>query len=398
MFHRHGTYCFAETYGWLDVALQVLTHLGWGPECSGAQTHNIERKLPPPNMSPRFHPGKRPPWHREAWGTNASEGPRDTRRTIAVYTGASVVRRVATTTCVIRVNNVSVYRSLYVHGRSLGADTPQYLDEAAVIHSLRALHDWLADSPLPQETVRGIEMYAGNFQTIGTIQGWLAGRGLTLKTVAASAVMDDLARLDSWLACELYLTAWNPPEGVETLTDLPWRYREVLEVTEDFRRLAIHKLGDGWIQGLPRVPVGKEELKDMLKKQQKADETDILRMLATMESESAEIITRLSLTREVVAAALAVLQSDHAAQVNLLSILGGTRFKYAIHGVLVPTRCPNKRYGRQCDQEDSYEHLLRCYALSTEERPGVAAVDFLVTMAKRTKTRQPGVPTPMYGI
>ena len=102
--------------------------------------------------------------------------------------------------------------------------------------------------------------------------------------------------------------------------------------------------------------------------------------------------------REEVAAALAVLQSDHAAQVNLLSILGGARFKYAIHGVLVPTRCPNKKYGRQCNREDSYEHLLRCYALSTEERPGIAAVDFLVTLAKRTKTRQPGVPTPMYGI
>ena len=86
----------------------------------------------------------------------------------------------------------------------------------------------------------------------------------------------------------------------------------------------------------------------------------------TLDSESAEVITRLSLTREIVAAALAALEQDLAAQVNLLSILGGTRFKYALHGVLVPTKCPNKRYGRRCNQEDTYEHLLNCYSLSTE--------------------------------
>ena len=162
--------------------------------------------------------------------------------------------------------------------------------------------------------------------------------------------------------------------------------------------MAIQPLGAQWINSLPGIPVGKDELKEVLKKQQKEDEANVLRTLTTVDSESAEIITRLELTREIVGAVLAALQSDHAAQVNLLSVLGGTRFKYAIHGVLVPTKCPNRRYGRRCDREDSYLHLLQCYSLSTEERPGVAAIDFLIKLARRTKTRQPGVPTPMYGI
>ena len=153
-------------------------------------------------------------------------------------------------------------------------------------------------------------------------------------------------------------------------------------MTEDFRRLAIQTLGDEWINNLPRVPVGKEELKDTIKRQQERDEEDILKVLASLESESAEIITRLSLTREIVTAGLAALQSDHAARVNLLSVLGGARFKYVLHGALVPTRCPNKRNGRRCDREDSYLHLLQCYSLSTEERPGIAAIDFLIKLAK----------------
>ena len=161
--------------------------------------------------------------------------------------------------------------------------------------------------------------------------------------------------------------------------------------------MALGRLSESWVKDLPGTPVGKDELKSTIRTQQGADEGEVFRILTALESESAEIITRLSLTREIIQTALAELQQDHAAQVNLLSILGGTRFKYAIHGVLVPTKCPNRRYGRQCLKEDSYEHLLQCYSLATMERPGIAAVDFLVLMAKQTKTRTPGVPIPMYG-
>ena len=71
-------------------------------------------------------------------------------------------------------------------------------------------------------------MYAGYCQRLIAIQNWLAGRKLALHTVAASVIIDDLSRLHQWLSCALYLRAWSPPEGVEALTDLPWRHREVL--------------------------------------------------------------------------------------------------------------------------------------------------------------------------
>ena len=177
MFHRFSTYYFAHTHGWLDVALRVLTHLDWRPGCRRAQTHNIERKQPPPDISPPFRPGMRPPWHCEEEEGARRKEPAGTRRIITVYTGASEMRRVGATTCFIRRSNITVYRNLYVHGRALGAATPQYLEEAAILHSLRALRDWLTNSPIQRD--------AGNFQTLRAIQGWLVGRKLALNSAAA---------------------------------------------------------------------------------------------------------------------------------------------------------------------------------------------------------------------
>ena len=172
----------------------------------------------------------------------------------------------------------------------------------------------------------------------------------------------------------------------------------MLEMSDNFRVMALSTLSGAWAKKLPGIPMSRNELKQALKVQQETDELTVLRLLETLDSESATVLLRLDLTRDIIAAALAQLQHDHPAQVNLLSILGGSRFKYAIHGVLVPTRCPNILFGRPCNKEDSYLHLLECYSLQTEERPGVAAIKFPGLMARRTVTNRPGVPTPRFGM
>ena len=60
----------------------------------------------------------------------------------------------------------------------------------------------------------------------------------------------------------------------------------------------------------------------MLRRQEVADELTALKMLGILESESAEVLIQLHLTREIIAAALAEQQWDHPAQVMLSSILG----------------------------------------------------------------------------
>ena len=108
-------------------------------------------------------------------------------------------------------------------------------------------------------------------------------------------------------------------------------------------------------------------------------------------------MARVELSRAVAGAARAGLRREHSAQVSLLSIIGGAIFEYGIHGVLVPTKCPNIVYGRRCNREDFYGHLPRCNSLQSKQKKGVKAAVFLILMARRTPTDRPGAPVPMFG-
>ena len=155
-------------------------------------------------------------------------------------------------------------------------------------------------------------------------------------------------------------------------------------------------MGTEWEHTLPRVPLTKRELKQVVRLQWEGDEILAIRQLAEVGSVSAGILTRLQLTREIAHMTMSMLRKERAAQVTLLSILGGTRFKHPFHGVLVPTMCPRMRNGNRCGAEDSYEHLLRCYGLRRRERMGVDALDFLVLTARKAIPPVPGMVNPMY--
>ena len=186
------------------------------------------------------------------------------------------------------------------------------------------------------------------------------------------------------------------PMATESPSDLPMYHLKVLTVFEEFRQIALPILGDDWHRTLPRVPLTKEELKEVVRRQWERDEILALRQLAELGSFSAGIITHLELTREIIHSAMSMLSRDRAAQVTLLSILGATRFKTFFHGVLVPTRCPHVLGGEVCGTEDSYEHLLRCHGLRIHERKGADSLDFLVMMARRAVPAIPGTVMPMY--
>ena len=87
----------------------------------------------------------------------------------------------------------------------------------------------------------------------------------------------------------------------------------MLEVTDDSRRLALGRLGEAWIKSLPGIPMGKDELKSIIKKRQEEDEIETLKILVTLESESAEILTRLSLTRDIVQHYCSMIITAHSA-------------------------------------------------------------------------------------
>ena len=182
----------------------------------------------------------------------------------------------------------------------------------------------------------------------------------------------------------------------DTPEDLPLIYRDVAMVFEEFRLYALPQMGEHWAKTLPRVPLTREEVKTRLQAQLERDEKLVLRQLKDLGSESASIIIRLDLSRELIQAAMSILREDRPAQITLMTILGGTRFKYAYQGLLIPTSCPRMRGGERCNQQDSFDHLIFCYALQTQLKTGLESVPFLVTMARKATPGHPRRVRPMF--
>ena len=399
LFYRAEAFNYGGSDSWFGVGLQALELMKWSPECSVANYHNVSKILPP-NMHHllkfRYREQSRDETETQRTEERIRGHKRKKRRNLYVYTGGMVLDGLGATCCVIIQDNRVVYRGLYIHGRVITKERPRYLEEVAILHSLRTLHDWFAQTQMGQEEFETPTIRAGDAKSVGMLENWFLKGKLGFETSVASPLIDDLTTLDTWLQVPIVVMPFALPMETERPTELPLVYGDVLRVMEEFRAMAPPTLGDGWTETLPRVPLSKEEMKQMIKQKHEEDELFVLRELAVLGSESAKIIIELQLTREIVAAAMAVLQRKRELQVTLISILGATRFKRAFHGVLVPASCPHFRHGVLCGREDSFSHLLDCYNLRSGIKKGAESIDFLVEMAKKTVTTSPGRSVPLY--
>ena len=218
----------------------------------------------------------------------------------------------------------------------------------------------------------------------------MKGSPLYMKSIAAS---DLIQMLEIWTAKNtkrLYINPYEPPSQIEKADDLQGPDRMLLGFTEQIRRYGIACLTEEQRIRIPRVPLTNTEVRDLLHERMEQDEKDALRQLMYNKSESAWIMCRLQINRPIITAVLAELRENRSAQVNFVSILAATRFKYASNTGLVPAKYPNT-----CGNEDNYLHLLSCYNLQHLERPGVEGLDFLIKMARRTVPPQAGKVEPL---
>ena len=217
-----------------------------------------------------------------------------------------------------------------------------------------------------------------------------------LQSLAAPAFAEDIDRLENWLRTDMYLEPFYLAAGIDASGGLLWTASEMLTMVEDFRAYAAQPLGEDWRKTLPLAPLTREEGKDLVPSCQRQDEVTVLRQLTELESVSAGIISRLELTRDIVKEAFAQVKREHAAQINLTSILCGTRYKYRYQGLLVPTQRRNGFWGSWYGRLDAFNHTLSCYALKRYEATGLDAIEFLVRMARKTLRDNPGKPTPQF--
>ena len=239
-----------------------------------------------------------------------------------------------------------------------------------------------------------IRTHAGDFMMVKRIRKWLLTETLDLESVAASALASDLRRLESWMPGKIILHPFGLPEGYVSPETLQWPHREVLRAVMGFRALALSQLTQKWRESLPAVPLTVNETKKLVMGQVGQGGKVAFDLLRDLDSESATLIRKLNITREVMREALSELRGVHAEQINLLRIACGARFKFFFQGILTPTCSPNAYWGRPCGAEDSFEHLLKCYSFRGMDSAGPELLTFLITLARRTVTSGSGRPKP----
>ena len=170
--------------------------------------------------------------------------------------------------------------------------------------------------------------------------------------------------------------------------DLPQKL--FLSVAEHFRTAVLPNQSGNWRNHLPILPCTAGELKEVLENQYRQDEMKVLTQLAQLGSTSAQIITSLELTRDIVEEALHELRGERRAQCNLLDILSAARYKTITNEGLMDTHCPLQA----CRARDSFAHMLGCYDLIPHLEKGPSSTSFLLRMARKTQILDVDKPRP----
>ena len=162
-----------KPYAWIDVALRVLRPLGWSPECwDGLQ--NVEEMLLPENSNCLSYIGSIAERDEQRTGAQADFGNWDTQ--ISAHFTATVVGTVEV-----------ARRNLYVRGKILAeVEIPAYHMEVAVVHAIRALHDWTAENQASTYEVNSAVIHAGDIQLNAYIAQWFKKGTLGMRSAAAS--------------------------------------------------------------------------------------------------------------------------------------------------------------------------------------------------------------------
>ena len=81
----------------------------------------------------------------------------DYYRQLAVYTAVSKVENVGCAASILIHRGIIIFRSGVLRGVTLGEEAPSYLQEAALVHSLRKMQEWYASANTRFiEDIRGV--------------------------------------------------------------------------------------------------------------------------------------------------------------------------------------------------------------------------------------------------
>ena len=231
-------------YTMYHVGTQALFQVGWRPACSRPHATNAKRALPPEAIRANCYPGQHPGGRDRIvvkGGARLKEG------RIKVARGVLRVEEVFASVAVLSANGVVLQRSGSVHGMGFRSAAPAYVHEAAVLHAIRRLRQWVRT--IEQYLPRSVVIFAGGFLVSHQItEGMRSGRCL-LRPSAASGAVADPQGSESWLSTDTFLHLLCLKEesgGVDKNNNNRDLDQELLlRYAEHFRTVALPQQGGG---------------------------------------------------------------------------------------------------------------------------------------------------------
>ena len=383
---KNLSFNFAGVLSWLDVGLAAVCRAGWRPECSQSEMINLGRALPPPTKKAQYYVSERSTEQRKAQQLSERT---DKREIVQVVAGVIKVDDIsASIACLMLDNNVQICHG-YVHGKRIPGGGAIFLHEVALLDALRVLRNRMTGHPT-QPLVDEVIILAGDGDLRNTVKRWFEKGECMLRSAAAADIVERIQTKNIWCAQRTLLYFFCFPDSFQETPAPNLSTQLFMSIAEHFRTAAATRYMGNWKEKLPCLPCTTGEIKDILLTQFSQDEQTVLTKLAELGSQSAQIITKLQLTREIIKEAPRELRDERRAQNNLLQVLSAARYKMLSLEGLQDTVCPLQA----CNSQDTFKHMLLCYDLSDPVQVGAASVTFLTKMARKTQILDPKAPRP----
>ena len=226
---RH-TYTSIDAYSWSDVSLQVPLSAGWRPECSQSQTLDFWHALPPDRFDAHLLTD------RTSHAVNQPQGISDGHtqsRQVSMIGFVVSVGDIYSALLVPLPDNEVLFCSGFIQRRNIAAQAPIFLQEAAALHALRALREWILQTD--QSALRHAANRARDVLVCHHLEPWFRSGCCHLQSVAATGLVHDIQNMPGWLRTKTSLQPLCLPESSDEQGNIPADTMLLLGLAEHLR-------------------------------------------------------------------------------------------------------------------------------------------------------------------
>ena len=129
----------------------------------------LQQKHPPDEKLSHFST-KKEPLHADKYVTH--EGKQRLLPRITLTSGVVRIDEVLASVVTLMTDNKALFSSGFVHGKFQGTTVHTYMQEATLLHALRVVREWVADTNQVQDHIHHIHIRAGSALVHYQVSKW----------------------------------------------------------------------------------------------------------------------------------------------------------------------------------------------------------------------------------